>query len=71
MKKIILLVSFSAVLLILFLGGRSLTIPIGQSAKKIFGPEEARAAAEKFINEKLLTAYIKATVKSAVLEGKI
>ena len=71
MKKIILLVSFSAVLLILFLGGRSLTIPIGQSAKKIFGPEEARAAAEKFINKNLLPANIKATVKSAVLEGSV
>ena len=71
MKKIILAGLFLAVFLALFLGGRSLTIPIGKSAKKVFGPEEARAAAEKFINENLLPANIKATVKSAVLEGSV
>lgn len=73
MKKIILASLFLAVFLVIFLGGRSLTIPIGKegSAKKIFGPEEARAAAEKFINEKLLPANTKATVKSAVLEGAV
>jgi len=49
----------------------SITIPAGKSAKKILGLEEAKAAAEKFINENLLPANIKATVKSAVLEGNV
>jgi len=67
MKKIILL----SLLLALLLSGCSLTIPTGKIAKKILKPEEARAAAEKFINENLLPANVKATVKSAVLEGEV
>lgn len=67
MKKIILLSLFLA----LFLSGCSLTIPTGKTVKKIFKPEEARIAAEKFINENLLPANTKATVKSAVLEGEV
>jgi len=49
----------------------SITIPVGKSAKKILGPEEAKAAAENFINNNLLPANVKATVKSAVLEGNV
>jgi len=37
----------------------------------VLKPEEAKAAAEKFINENLLPTNIKATVKSAVLEGDV
>ena len=56
------------VLLILF--GGNIAIPL-KNAKKNLNPEEARAAAEKFINENLLSAGAKATVKSAVLEGDV
>ena len=56
------------VLLIIF--GGNLAIPL-KNAKKNLGPEEAKAAAEKFINENLLPAGTKATVKSAVLEGDV
>ncbi len=42
MKKIILL----SLLLTLLVSGCSLTIPTGKTAKKVLGPEEAKAAAE-------------------------
>ena len=66
MKKIILL----SLLLALLVSGCSLTIPTSKRAK-VLKPEEAKAAAEKFINENLLPTNIKATVKSAVLEGDV
>lgn len=67
-KKIIVLSLFLALLV------SGCTIPLvktGKDAKKILGPEEAKAAAEKFINENLLPANTKATVKSATLEGDV
>lgn len=67
MKKLILL----SLLLALLASGCSLAIPTGKSAKKNLKPEEAKAAAEKFINENLLPPNVKATVKSAVLEGDV
>jgi hypothetical protein len=69
MKKII----FLSFLLVLLVSGCSLNIPIGKIAKarKILNPEQAKVAAEKFINENLLPSNIKATVKSAVLEGDV
>jgi len=66
MKKII----FLSLLLALLVSGCSLTIPTSKRAK-VLKPEEAKAAAEKFINENLLPTNIKATVKSAVLEGDV
>lgn len=50
------------------------TIPLvktGQNAKKVLGAAEARAVAEKFVNENLLPANIKATVKNITLEGDV
>lgn len=50
------------------------TIPLSknsQKVKRILGPEEAKAAAEKFINDNLLPANIKATVKNITLEGDV
>jgi protein-disulfide isomerase len=68
MKKII----FLSLLLALLVSGCSAPlIKIGQNGEKILSPEEAKAAAEKFINENLLPANIKATVKRAVLEGEV
>jgi len=67
MKKIILLSLFLA----LFVSGCSLSIPTGKTAKKILAPEEAKATAEKFINENLLAANIKATVKNIADEGDV
>ena len=67
MKKII----FLSLFLALLISGCSLTIPTVKTAKKILKPEEAKVAAEKFINENLLPPNTKATVKSAVLEGDI
>ncbi len=55
----------------LFLAGCSLNIPTAKNVKKNLKPEEAQAAAEKFINENLLPSNVKATVKSAVLEGDV
>ena len=66
MKKII----FLSLLLAILVSGCSLTIPIFKQTK-VLKPEEARAAAEKFINDNLLPANIKATVKSATLEGDV
>jgi hypothetical protein len=43
----------------------------GNSAKKILGAEEAKAVAEKFINENLLPENIKATVKNVTDEGAV
>lgn len=67
MKKLILL----SLLSVLFISGCSLAIPTMKKATKTLNPEEARAAAEKFVNENLLPTDIKATVKSAVLEGDV
>ncbi|MDP2709480.1 MAG: hypothetical protein Q8O93_05595 [bacterium] len=66
MKKLILLA-----FLALLLGGCSLTIPTGKSAKKILKPEEARAAAEKFINENLLPSNVTAVVNKVTDEGDV
>lgn len=67
MKKII----FLSLLLALLISGCSFKIPTGKSAKKILGPEEAKATAEKFINENLLPANVKATVKNITDEGNV
>ena len=66
MKKII----FLSLLLALLVSGCSLTIPTSKRAKAL-KPEEAKAAAEKFINENLLPSNIKATINSATLEGDV
>ena len=50
------------------------TIPIvktDKSIKKVLGPEEAKAVAEKFINENLLPSNIQATISKVVLEGDV
>ena len=50
------------------------TIPLGKNngnVKKTLTPEQAKATAEKFINDNLLLASTKATVKSATLEGDV
>ena len=67
MKKIIVLSLFLALLA----SGCSLTIPTSKTAKKILGPEEAKATAEKFINENLLAAGTTATVKNVTDEGDV
>ncbi len=67
MRKIIVLSLF----LVLLLSGCSLNIPFGKSVKKTLKPEEAKATAEKFVNDNLLPANIQATVKSATLEGDV
>jgi len=67
MKKLILL----SLLSVLLISGCSLAIPTGKNAKKILKPEEAKATAEKFINENLLPADTKATVKGATLESDV
>lgn len=67
MKKLILLSLLAALLV----SGCSLAIPTKKNVKKILAPEEAKATAEKFINENLLPANTKATVKSATLEGDV
>ncbi|OGF24360.1 hypothetical protein A3H09_03375 [Candidatus Falkowbacteria bacterium RIFCSPLOWO2_12_FULL_45_13] len=72
MKKIIIILS--GLFLILIVSTWSITIPTGKpgkNVKKILGPEEARVAAEKFINENLLPPDIKATVKGAILENNV
>ena len=66
MKKLILLA-----FLALLLGGCSLTIPTGKSAKKALSPEEAKAAAERFINDNLLPSNIKAIINSVTDEGDV
>ena len=58
--------------LILLAGG--CTIPLAKldkKAKKILAPEEAKAAAEKFINENLLPANTKAIINNVVLENDL
>lgn len=67
MKKFILLSLFLALLV----SGCSLNIPLGKNLKKALTPEEAKATAEKFINENLLPSNIKATINSATLEGDV
>lgn len=70
MKKLII----ASLLLTLLVSGCSLTIPTGltgKNAKKILGPEEAKTAAEKFINENLLPAGTTATVKNVTDEGDV
>jgi hypothetical protein len=67
MKKIFLL----GLLSVLLISGCSLKIPTAKNAKKILGPEEAKATAEKFINENLLPANIKATIKNVTDEGDV
>lgn len=50
------------------------TIPLaknGKNVKKILGPEEAKAVAEKFINENLLPSGTTATVKNVTDEGDV
>ncbi|MDP2736156.1 MAG: hypothetical protein Q8O59_00005, partial [bacterium] len=49
----------------------SLSIPTSKTAKKILSPEEAKATAEKFINENLLPDGTTATVKNVTDEGDV
>lgn len=68
MKKTIILSWF----LVLLVSGCTIPlVKVDQQAKKIISPEEAKAVAEKFVNENLLSSGIKATVKSATLEGDV
>ncbi len=67
MKKLIL----PSLLIALLLGGCSLKFPEARTAKKILGPEQAKAVAEKFINENLLPESTKATVKNITDEGDV
>ncbi len=60
-----------SLLLALLVSGCSFKIPTGTTAKKMLGPEEAKATAEKFINENLLSAGTKATVKNVTDEGDV
>ncbi len=73
MKKIIILSSLF--LILITVSTWSITIPTGgknvKKIQKILGPEEAKAAAEKFINENLLPAGTKATVKNVTDEGDV
>lgn len=68
MKKIILAGALAG--LVLFLSACSL-IPPAEKRAKVLTPEEAKAAAEKFINENLLPSNIKATINNAALEGGV
>lgn len=54
----------------LVLFGANVTIP-SKKVKKILTVEEAKATAEKFVNENLLPANTKATVKSVTDEGDV
>ena len=65
--KMIILVLFTALLV----SGCTIPIVKNSNAKKILTPDEARAAAGKFINENLLPANVQATINSATLEGDI
>lgn len=67
MKKLVL----SSLLIAVLLGGCSLKFPEAKTAKKILGQEQAKAVAEKFINENLLPENTKATVKNITDEGDI
>jgi len=65
-------VIFLSLLLALLASG--CTIPLikgGTSAKKMLSPEEAKAAAEKFINENLLPANTQATINEVTDEGAV
>jgi len=66
-KKFIITISSVLILLLLIAGG---LIVFSKKAKTL-NPEQAKIVAEKFINENLVAANIKATVKSATLEGDI
>lgn len=65
MKKTIILSLFLALLV------SGCSFPVIKAAKKALTPEEARAAAEKFINENLLPSNIKAMIKNVALEGDV
>lgn len=67
MKKIIFLV----LAFVLLASGCSLKFPEAKTARKILKPEQAKTAAEKFINENLLPADMKATVKGVTDEGSV
>ncbi|MDD4271465.1 MAG: hypothetical protein PHF50_01530 [Patescibacteria group bacterium] len=67
MKKFILL----GLLVVLLLGAGSFAMFKVKTAKKILGPEEAKATAEKFINENLLAAGATATIKNVTDEGDV
>lgn len=65
MKKFI----FLSLLVVLLVSG--CTFPVIKAAKKVLDPEQAKAMAEKFINDNLLPSNIKATVKNVILEGDV
>jgi len=69
-KKIVIIISSVLILLILIAVGLVVYLK-NSNVKKVLKPEEAKVVAEKFINENLVSASNKATVKSAVLEGDV
>lgn len=66
-KKLIII---GLVVIFLILAGAGAIVFLKYS-KKSLNPEEARVMAEKFINDNLLPSNVKATVKSAALEGDV
>lgn len=70
MGKIMILSLFA----LLLISGCSANIPLSKNdknAKKSLNQEEARAVAEKFINENLLPPSLKANIKTVALEGDV
>lgn len=67
-KKFILIIGLVLVLFLL-VGARAFFV--FKDAKKTLTPEQAKVTAEKFINENLLAANIKATIKNVTLEGDV
>jgi len=67
-KKFIIIIALVLILLILVGAG---IVVFSKNAKKTLSPEQAKVTAEKFINENLLAANVKATVKNVILEGDV
>ncbi|MDD4900924.1 MAG: hypothetical protein PHS62_02305 [Patescibacteria group bacterium] len=58
--------------LTLLVGGCSVPlVKLSQDTKKILTPQEAKTVAEKFLNDTLLPASMKATINGATLEGDV
>jgi len=58
-------------IVIVLIGTNKIVIPTGKNVKKTLTIEEAKATAEKFVNENLLPANTKATVKNVTDEGDV
>ncbi len=69
-KKFVIIIISAIILLILIGGGIVGYLKFGH-IKRVLKPAEAMVVAEKFINENLVSASNKATIKSAVLEGDV